>query len=116
MSRHHDEHRSCEAVASTSQNRLQNEAENASQLNVLSDTDSGVADTEEVGRVSGRQRNTGTRPKSSQNATASTSTSASTSSNVDFQMLRDSSEAYEELNKIGTGKKWYYFFQDKITL
>lgn len=103
MSRHHDEHRSCEAVASTSQNRLQNEAENASQLNVLSDTDSGVADTEEVGRVSGRQRNTGTRPKSSQNATASTSTSASTSSNVDFQMLRDSSEAYEELNKIGTG-------------
>ena len=105
MSRHQDEHRSCEAMT-TSGGRLQHPEqhhESSSSLgHVLSDTDSGVADTEDVaaGR-SARSRNTGARPRTS-TATPQTAT-ASTSSNVDLQTLRDPSH-YEELSVIGNGK------------
>ena len=69
--------------------------------NILSDTDSGVADTEDISK----RRSTGARPKSSQvtsSETASTS-STSTSSSMDLHTLRDPSH-YEELNVIGNGK------------
>jgi hypothetical protein len=90
---------------------------------VLSDTDSGVADTEDVaGRShpatgSRSSRHTGTRPRTSTHATSSstqitsatTATSTSSSSNVDLQTLRDPSH-YEELNVIGNGMFIFCFF------
>ena len=114
MSRHQDEHRSCEAMT-TSGGRLQHPEqhhESSSSLgHVLSDTDSGVADTEDVaaGR-SARSRNTGARPRTS-TATPQTAT-ASTSSNVDLQTLRDPSH-YEELSVIGNGKFFSPLFKNR---
>ena len=110
MSRHQDEHRSCEAMT-TSGGRLQHHEqhhESSSSLgHVLSDTDSGVADTEDVAGRSARPRNTGARPRTS-TATPQTAT-ASTSSNVDLQTLRDPSH-YEELSVIGNGKFYSLLF------
>ena len=111
--RHHgSEHRSCEAMASTS-GLQENVVESTS--NILSDTDSGVADTDESGsnRRSSGVKLTGARPKSAQvtsSETASTS-SASTSSSVDLHTLRDPSH-YEELNVIGNGK--FDFFLENV--
>ena len=102
--RHHgSEHRSCEAMASTS-GLQENVVESTS--NILSDTDSGVADTDETSnRRSSGVKLTGARPKSAtvtSSETASTS-STSTSSSVDLHTLRDPSH-YEELNVIGNGE------------
>lgn len=135
MSRHHDEHRSCEAMTTapggplrttegplrTSEGPMRTSEHETSTSSlsgghVLSDTDSGVADTEDVaGRShpatgSRSSRHTGTRPRTSTHATSSstqitsatTATSTSSSSNVDLQTLRDPSH-YEELNVIGNG-------------
>ena len=133
MSRHHDEHRSCEAMTAASGGPLrtsegplrtsegpmrtsehETSTSSLSGGHVLSDTDSGVADTEDVaGRShpatgSRSSRHTGTRPRTSTHATstqitsATTATSTSSSSNVDLQTLRDPSH-YEELNVIGNG-------------
>jgi serine/threonine protein kinase len=115
MSRHNDEHRSCEAITTsggpfrTSEGPLRTSQHESSSLShsVLSDTDSGVADTEDVaGRshpTTSRSRNIGARPRTSTHATSQTASTASTSSsNVDLQTLRDPSH-YEELNVIGNG-------------
>lgn len=111
MSRHHDEHhRGCEAVAaSTSRLDDHSSATVTSSGHVLSDTDSGVADTDETSVNPRRPRNTGARPKVSSSSTASAT--ASTSSNVDLQTtLRDPSH-YEELNVIGNGKIFFLWCQ-----
>ena len=150
MSRHHDEHRSCEAMTAasggplrTSEGPLRTSEEpmrtsegpmrtsehetSTSSLSgghVLSDTDSGVADTEDVaGRShpatgSRSSRHTGARPRTSTHATSSstqitsatTATSTSSSSNVDLQTLRDPSH-YEELNVIGNGMFIFCFLK-----
>ena len=122
MSRHNDEHRSCEAITAsggplrTSEGPLRTSEHESSSLshNVLSDTDSGVADTEDVaGRshpTTSRSRNIGARPRTSTHATSQTASTASTSSsNVDLQTLRDPSH-YEELNVIGNGKFVIFLF------
>ena len=133
MSRHHDEHRSCEAMTAASGGPLrtsegplrtsehETSTSSLSGGHVLSDTDSGVADTEDVaGRShpatgSRSSRHTGTRPRTSTHATstqitsATTATSTSSSSNVDLQTLRDPSH-YEELNVIGNGMFIFLFF------
>ena len=108
MSRHQDEHRSCEAMT-TSGGRLQHpeQHESSSLGHVLSDTDSGVADTEDVAGRSARSRNTGARPRTS--TTTPQTATASTSSNVDLQTLRDPSH-YEELSVIGNGKFYSLLF------
>ena len=102
--RHHDhgsEHRSCEAMASTS-GLQENIVESTSYSNILSDTDSGVADTDETSNRPPRSsRATGTRPKVTSSETASSSSTASSS--VDLHTLRDPSH-YEELNVIGNGE------------
>ena len=128
MSGHHDEHRSCEALASSSkvpgqiagQSRLQEPVPGESSgSHVLSDTDSGVADTDETGRrlsagSSGRLSasssrisvgsSTGGRTSSYRHgARPRASAAASTSSSVDLHTLRDPSH-YEELSVIGNGK------------
>jgi len=108
MSRHTDEHRSCEAMPASGGPLRTSEHESSSlSHNVLSDTDSGVADTEDVaGRshaTSSRSRNMGARPRTSTHTTSQTASTATTSSsNVDLQTLRDPSH-YEELNVIGNG-------------
>ena len=100
---HPTEHRSCPtseaAVASTSQIRVshhqqQNVIEpSTSGACVLSDTDSGVADTaSEDGRSASRA-----------------STSKKTSSTSDLQPLRDPSH-YEELSVIGNGMYYIFLF------
>ena len=147
MSRHHDEHRSCEAMTTapggplrTSEGPLrtsegpmrtsehETSTSSLSGGHVLSDTDSGVADTEDVaGRShpatgSRSSRHTGTRPRTSTHATSSstqitsatTATSTSSSSNVDLQTLRDPSH-YEELNVIGNGKFIFCFLAASYT-
>ena len=113
--RHLDHHRSCEAVTTTTSAEVGHQppavvssstSEVASSHHVLSDTDSGVADTEDVGRPSSsRPRNTGARPKASASSgTASAaSTTSTSSSNVDTHTLKDPYAHYEELDLIGNG-------------
>ena len=102
---HPTEHRSCPtseaaAVASTSQIRVSHqqqqhviEPSTSSGACVLSDTDSGVADTasEDGGR------------------SASRASTKKTSSSSDLQPLRDPSH-YEELSVIGNGMYYIFFF------
>ena len=123
MSGHHAEHRGCEAMASTSGSAGSGTPNQStpkcipvpeSTAHVLSDTDSGVADTEErscsrssnrssgqislVSGITGIPGSRGAVPRS-----RTSTTSASTSSNVDLNTLRDPN-AYETLNVIGNGK------------
>ena len=104
---HPTEHRSCPtseaAVASTSQIRVSHQQEQHQQhviepstssgACVLSDTDSGVADTasEDGGR------------------SASRASTKKTSSSSDLQPLRDPSH-YEELSVIGNGMYYVFYF------
>jgi len=101
MSHQGSDHRSCEAMASSS-GLQENIVESTSySANILSDTDSGVADTDETtSNRPPRPRATGTRPRVTSSETASSSSTASSS--VDLHTLRDPSH-YEELNVIGNG-------------
>ena len=107
--RHHthgSEHRSCEAIASTSEagGLQENIVESTSSHHILSDTDSGIdgGDSNRPPRPSNRGQ-TGTRPKSVTSTEAGTTSSSSASSSVDLHTLRDPSH-YEELNVIGNGE------------
>ena len=102
MSHQGSDHRSCEAMASSS-GLQENIVESTSySANILSDTDSGVADTDETtSNRPPRPRQTGTRPRVTSSETASSSSTASSS--VDLHTLRDPSH-YEELNVIGNGE------------
>ena len=119
---HHDEHRSCEAVASSSGRIQEHVVESSSHAppgGVLSDTDSGVttSDTEDVAARTRRLRTPvssssgGARPRTSAASHSATpAPQPSSSSSVDLHTLRDPSD-YEELNVIGTGE-----FQSAIPL